>query len=275
VHHGALERKDACVVLIYKSDYLCLWRLADLQMGMHTKSRNRYGTGRRNPFVYRALAIVLPFMVFMVGPISQAQEREPGSREPRKTPRSEDYKDFDHNATRFPLVDAHERIACESCHERGIFTGLRTQCSFCHRLGGIAQSSKEIDHIPSSDNCEGCHNQKRWFLGVRVDHFEVFGIENCFLCHNGRRAEGQGGLHNRGLTTTNVCNACHRSTILWSRVSRVDHNEIPNGQVGGGQCFNCHNGGVAGGKNPGHIPSPNVCDICHLNTRSWAPAFVP
>jgi hypothetical protein len=35
-------------------------------------------------------------------------------------------------------------------------------------------------------------------------------------------------------------------------------------------CVSCHNGGVAEGKNPGHIMSTASCEDCH-NTRDWTP----
>jgi hypothetical protein len=35
-------------------------------------------------------------------------------------------------------------------------------------------------------------------------------------------------------------------------------------------CVSCHNGGVAEGKNPGHITSTASCEDCH-NTRDWIP----
>jgi hypothetical protein len=36
-------------------------------------------------------------------------------------------------------------------------------------------------------------------------------------------------------------------------------------------CFSCHNGSIATGKNVGHVPSDNDCELCHT-TNGWIPA---
>ena len=46
---------------------------------------------------------------------------------------------------------------------------------------------------------------------------------------------------------------------------RVDHAEVI------GTCYSCHNGTVATGKPPQHLPSSNECDDCH-STTAWVPA---
>lgn len=46
-----------------------------------------------------------------------------------------------------------------------------------------------------------------------------------------------------------------------------DHND----PVLPANCFTCHNGSTATGKNPTHILTNNTCDDCHTNTLSWLP----
>jgi hypothetical protein len=45
-------------------------------------------------------------------------------------------------------------------------------------------------------------------------------------------------------------------------VTRVDHVAVI------GTCFSCHNGTIALGKPPTHLPTGNVCDDCHV-TAAW------
>ena len=66
------------------------------------------------------------------------------------------------------------------------------------------------------------------------------------------------------MPTTNVCEDCH-STQAWSPVTAVDHTQVV------GTCQSCHNGVIAEGKPPDHIPSGNACDDCHT-TDAWTPA---
>jgi hypothetical protein len=39
-----------------------------------------------------------------------------------------------------------------------------------------------------------------------------------------------------------------------------------------GTCFSCHNGVIAEGKGPLHVPSSDDCALCHSVT-GWIPAF--
>ena len=52
-------------------------------------------------------------------------------------PADADPPGFDHFRTRFPLVGAHERITCQSCHQGGLFEGTPTRCVLCHDGSGF------------------------------------------------------------------------------------------------------------------------------------------
>jgi hypothetical protein len=65
------------------------------------------------------------------------------------------------------------------------------------------------------------------------------------------------------MTTTNLCEACHRSTTTFTGAGKPDHNQVT------GTCQHCHDGRIAKGKSNGH-PNTNGkdCGACH-NTRSF------
>lgn len=93
------------------------------------------------------------------------------------------------------------------------------------------------------------------------DHNLVAG-EACFTCHNGLNATGKPSFH---INTTNLCNACH-TTTMWSPTTSVDHNEVL------GSCADCHNGIVARGKSINHLVTSNNCEACH-STSAWSPGL--
>ncbi len=112
-------------------------------------------------------------------------------------------------------------------------------------------TSFPLDFTHALVGCESCHVQGV-FLGTP---------NQCSGCHSeGSRIQARAPSI-RHIRTTNECELCHR-TGIWEDVFRVDHIAI------NGNCFNCHNGVIAEGKNPGHISSSNNCDDCH-QTISW------
>ena len=44
-------------------------------------------------------------------------------------------RDFNHDATGFPLNGGHATAACENCHIGGVFKGTPKICEECHALG--------------------------------------------------------------------------------------------------------------------------------------------
>ena len=60
----------------------------------------------------------------------------------------------------------------------------------------------------------------------------------------------------------NTCENCH-SPLAW-KPARFDHTGVT------GNCFSCHNGTNAGGKNATHINSTNTCESCHV-VAAWKP----
>ncbi len=181
---------------------------------------------------------------------------------------SAEISDFDHFATGFPLTGGHRNVECETCHRAGIFRGTPRQCATCHSQQEIAaESVKPANHIPSSNECQDCHDERRWGPVRRIDHAAVFG--SCASCHNGVRATGKPVNHMP--TQSWLCDDCHR-TNAWVPAHFRHRNVQP------GQCTTCHNGTTATGRptNTVHQIAPLVtwsCDACHT-TRGWVPAQV-
>lgn len=171
-------------------------------------------------------------------------------------------RDFEHMNTGFPLRGAHEHLTCEQCHVRGIFKGTPRRCIGCHLLStDIEASKKSPNHIPTTEDCDVCHNafipNVSWQL-VNMNHAGI--VNNCVSCHNNVFAPGKPPNH---LPTTAPCQTCHRSTISWLG-ARFDHVGVSSG------CANCHNNINVAGKPPNHLPTNQPCEICHHSTASWA-----
>ncbi len=100
-------------------------------------------------------------------------------------------------------------------------------------------------------NCESCHLDGI-FAGTPL---------RCATCHSNQGRIKASAPSNRHIRVTGDCEFCH-SSASWTRVVRVDHSAVV------GNCVACHNGVTSIGKQPGHIPSSNVCEDCH-NTFNW------
>jgi hypothetical protein len=78
--------------------------------------------------------------------------------------------------------------------------------------------------------CQGCHTPGSRISATRKPVRHIASAEDCSLCH---------ALYN------------------FAPFVRVDHTAVR------GSCYSCHNGVVAEGKTPDHIPADNNCDACH------------
>ncbi len=90
---------------------------------------------------------------------------------------------FDHGATRFPLVGAHNRATCASCHIGGRYRGIPTTCINCHRADDAHQGRLGAD-------CAACHTPANWKT-TRFDHART-------------------GFALQGRHATTTCQSCHR-----------------------------------------------------------------
>jgi hypothetical protein len=174
--------------------------------------------------------------------------------------------EFDHFSTGFPLTGGHRNVECESCHRSGIFAGTPRQCVVCHTQQEVSSGAvKPANHIPTTNECQDCHDDRSWGPVRRIDHGAVLG--SCTSCHNGFRAQGMSPTH---IAINNwSCDDCHR-TSGWLPARFRHLNVVP------GQCASCHNGVTATGSTPTTIHSFGTasslsCDACHT-TRGWIPA---
>ena len=140
---------------------------------------------------------------------------------------------FDHSATRFPLADKHDGLACAACHKTttapGVqdFRGLGTTCASCHA---------DVHRGELGVTCEQCHNA-RTFEVKSYTHAKprpFFAGEHaalaCEKCHTAplvplRATTGERPTRVGFATTATACVSCHRDVHL--------------GQVGD-RCESCH-----------------------------------
>ena len=119
---------------------------------------------------------------------------------------------FDHQSTGFPLLGAHARASCGSCHGDGRFLGVPRECDQCHRDGGWVQGTAQpTHHIAALGRCNDCHRESAWSPVLWVDHDLVLGT--CSSCHNNARVSGQPAGH---IVTPLECDSCH-NVRRWSR----------------------------------------------------------
>jgi hypothetical protein len=133
---------------------------------------------------------------------------------------------FDHELASFRLTGAHARVACESCHRGGSFSGTPSSCSACH--------SRPSSHGSAfSGDCGSCHSTSAWrpasFNGPHpfpMNHGGAGG--NCATCHPSS-------------LTSSSCTVCHEHN---EAKMQDEHKEISGFSMGA--CLNCHPGGREG-----------------------------
>src|SRR5262252_5841530 len=198
---------------------------------------------------WHALALLALLLGGMLAPHAQAQ---PPVRPP-----------FDHMTTGFELLGGHRDLPCEACHVNAIFKGTPKVCASCHGVGTqVRATSKPVNHIMSTDQCDACHTPVAWKPAVNFDHTQTRG--SCSTCHNGAQAQGKPPNH---ILTNLECDACH-TTLTWSGAT-FTHQGVT------GDCASCHNGVNATGMPANHIPigsPPTPCESCHspTNFTTWA-----
>jgi hypothetical protein len=169
---------------------------------------------------------------------------------------------------------------CDTCHNSTITWATATfnhatatpavtgRCSTCHN--GTNALGKPTTHIPTTAQCEVCHNTFTAFAPGRMSHFRTTGpvaTGNCATCHNGAylsvNALAKPVTHIP--TGAQSCDVCHNTTV-W-RPAVYNHTG-----VAAGTCSSCHNGTSALGKTATHLPTSVSCDVCHTNFVAFAPA---
>jgi hypothetical protein len=144
--------------------------------------------------------------------------------------------EFDHNKTRYPLRGLHEKVQCNQCHVKPVFTDVGKNCEECHT---------DIHQRKMGTNCAQCHTVQGWNIATQQvkDHqnrFPLLGAHaavQCDECHKGA-AVGQF----QGLST--ACVSCHLRDLQQTQ--------------------------TIGGSVPNHVTGnfPRTCESCH-NADSW------
>jgi hypothetical protein len=69
--------------------------------------------------------------------------------------------EFNHAMTGFPLYGTHRLVRCIECHKGNVYTGLPSQCVFCHYEEGAAHHGPALGGT-GSPTCEQCHTVTSW-----------------------------------------------------------------------------------------------------------------
>ena len=146
---------------------------------------------------------------------------------------------FDHALTGFPLTGQHGRLACASCHQRGL--DIARDCSSCH---------EDRHRRRLGQTCDSCHDASGWSSTEthamhRRGRFPLTGMHalaDCSQCH---QRSDQGRYSDAPVH----CYGCHAEDYL-----RSDVHPVHSG-IGGRPRF------------------PTDCSLCH-QTVAFSPAFV-
>lgn len=109
-------------------------------------------------------------------------------------------KEFDHQKTKFPLVDAHKKVACDKCHAGEQYKGVPTSCSGCHKLQDVHKGAYGM-------RCEACHAPSKWKT-IRFNHDR----DTKFPLKGGHREAKCESCHRDALYSVKLpmtCNGCH------------------------------------------------------------------
>ncbi|GMV05048.1 MAG: hypothetical protein AMXMBFR53_13280 [Gemmatimonadota bacterium] len=145
---------------------------------------------------------------------------------------------FDHTATAFPLVGAHQGAECSACHGppahlSAAFLGPE-ECLACH------QRDYDEEHAGSGfpTTCLSCHNQARW-EDATLDHVTL-----------------SGGYALEGPHAQVACDACHTLPDYGLKY------RVP---AAADECVACHQADYDAG-HPG-TAFPTTCLSCHASDR--------
>ncbi len=157
--------------------------------------------------------------------------------------------------------------ACTLCHSNASnyaiytmsHTGITTNCAQCHAAGlsfaNIVPKEPPANHMPITGlACENCHS---------ATNFGAFGPGTA--------------MNHTGITGN--CASCHETGDTWYGVTMVDRPTAAKdaNHPTTGECSNCHSStvsfssGITGGNKPAnHIPTTQVCTLCHTTAGNYA-----
>ena len=142
-------------------------------------------------------------------------------------------------------------------------------CASCHNGTVRGALSKPTNHIPTTAQCDSCHQNYTAFTAAVMNHAGT--ATQCSTCHNGSYVYANALAKTvKHVVTSAQCDTCHRSTVTWTAAQYV--HEV----TAAGNCATCHAGSSPVGlaKPSTHIPTTGSanCDSCHTNYSAFAPA---
>ncbi len=166
-----------------------------------------------------------------------------------------------------------DKRECDVCHSVDAFpgakmnhTGLAGNCKSCHNgtfATGVNSAHIAID---ASQECDLCHTGFTTFSGGKVDHANFSG--NCISCHGVGNTGASIKLTDKAnhVKDARECDVCHNVTKF--SPATMNHAGVSN------SCVTCHDGTIAKGTSPTHIPilTPKKCEACHSSFDSFTPA---
>jgi len=140
----------------------------------------------------------------------------------------------------FPLLGAHNKIACSQCHTNKIFKGTPNDCNACHNVSFKSSQNPPHERMGISTDCAACHTSNPGWRPATFTHanYVLTGAhkvieKNCTQCHNTGLA----------VNTSKECNSCHQAAFQST-------------------------------KNPNHVAAgfPTDCASCHTTNPGWSPS---
>jgi hypothetical protein len=176
---------------------------------------------------------------------------------------------FDHDKSRFPLLDKHIKVDCKECHKDALYRETPKDCYSCHK--------KDDKHERNlGEKCESCHNAKDWKSTKGLfDHQKTeFPLRNAHAAAKVKCADCHRDLKSMR-KTAKECYACHKKddkhegTLGKScqtchgdrdwKVAAFDHNRTRFALLGRHlttKCTDCH-------KSAKYNEAPRDCWSCH------------
>ncbi|MFQ5769063.1 MAG: hypothetical protein ACE5HX_00900 [bacterium] len=143
---------------------------------------------------------------------------------------------FNHNRTKFQLLDRHQQVDCKSCHNIEDFLEINSDCNNCHL---------DVHQAKMGGNCDRCHTFQGW---------EIFNVEEI-------HSNSQFPLIGRH--TLVDCWSCHQNQ------QQGDFTFLTT------ECISCHQQQYLETQNPNHVANSfsTNCQECH-DMNDWQPAFL-
>ena len=152
-----------------------------------------------------------------------------------------------HANTIFPLIGAHAKLDCHSCHLseiEGEFSMLKSECISCHIDAFNSAQNPSHSALGFGTRCNDCHNLLSWRPADFSQHNSFFPIysgahsgkwNSCYDCHP---TPGDYSL------STMTCFSCHQHD---QGSADSQHREVAGYVYESSACYSCHRSGSAGG----------------------------